>query len=238
MKNYLSLSDLILPWRSATCPNPPRPPYAMHCCSPTSRCARTALGHRGGNPPAEPLVATADNYDRLGYSPDDVTRDSRYSRHVSPTALLRASLRPGSGLLDSLRERTGPLRPAARTAGLVYRRDAIDRTHVGAPHQADLWRIKARGLLGPPTCNHDGGRRGGGPPRGAASGRAGRSTPATHSYTDTGWHSTCSSPSRTAAGNGWNWPNAALSLRRSSAAPDLIRGAGPALPWGWDWTGH
>jgi phenylalanyl-tRNA synthetase alpha chain len=25
--------------------------------------------------------------------------------------------------------------------GLVYRRDVIDRLHVGAPHQADLWRI-------------------------------------------------------------------------------------------------
>ena len=32
--------------------------------------------------------------------------------------------------------------------GLVYRRDAVDRTHVGTPHQVDLWRLKARGLLG------------------------------------------------------------------------------------------
>ena len=28
--------------------------------------------------------------------------------------------------------------------GLVYRRDAIDRTHVGAFHQVDLWRIAER----------------------------------------------------------------------------------------------
>ena len=25
--------------------------------------------------------------------------------------------------------------------GLAYRRDGIDRTHVGEPHQVDLWRI-------------------------------------------------------------------------------------------------
>jgi phenylalanyl-tRNA synthetase alpha chain len=31
--------------------------------------------------------------------------------------------------------------------GLVYRRDVIDRLHVGEPHQLDLWRI-ARGMLG------------------------------------------------------------------------------------------
>ena len=31
-----------------------------------------------------PLVATADNYDRLGYSADDVTRDSRYSATSAP----------------------------------------------------------------------------------------------------------------------------------------------------------
>ena len=50
-------------------------------------------------------------------------------------------------VLDSLRGE----RPYDRLhvlPGLVYRRDAIDRTHVGAPHQVDLWRLRARGLLG------------------------------------------------------------------------------------------
>lgn len=36
-----------------------------------------------------PLVSVRDNYDRLGFSQHDVTRDSRYSRHVSPTVMLR-----------------------------------------------------------------------------------------------------------------------------------------------------
>src|SRR5690606_29352197 len=30
--------------------------------------------------------------------------------------------------------------------GLTYRRDAIDRLHVGEPHQLDLWRIARRSL--------------------------------------------------------------------------------------------
>ena len=97
-----------------------------------------------------PLVATADNYDRLGYSPDDITRDSRYSRHVSPTVMLRSHTSAGiPALLDPLRGELGRYDELQVLPGLVYRRDAVDRTHVGAPHQVDLWRLKARGLLGP-----------------------------------------------------------------------------------------
>lgn len=97
-----------------------------------------------------PLVATADNYDRLGYSADDVTRDSRYSRHVSPTVMLRSHASAGvPALLDTLRGELGHYDRLHVLPGLVYRRDAVDRAHVGAPHQVDLWRLKARGLLGP-----------------------------------------------------------------------------------------
>src|SRR6478672_812785 len=97
-----------------------------------------------------PLVATADNYDRLGYSGDDVTRDSLYSRHVSPTVMLRSHTSAGiPALLDTLRGETGHYDRLHVLPGLVYRRDAVDRTHVGTPHQVDLWRLKARGLLGP-----------------------------------------------------------------------------------------
>jgi phenylalanyl-tRNA synthetase alpha chain len=57
-----------------------------------------------------PLVATADNYDRLGYSADDVTRDSRYSRHVSPTVMLAQPYLRGHACLAGLApRRTGPL---------------------------------------------------------------------------------------------------------------------------------
>src|SRR4051812_29061667 len=36
-----------------------------------------------------PIVSIDDNYERLGFPPDAVTRDSRYSRYVSDTCLLR-----------------------------------------------------------------------------------------------------------------------------------------------------
>ena len=135
-----------------------------------------------------PLVATADNYDRLGYSPDDVTRDSRYSRHVSPTVMLRSHTSSGMpALLDSLRREMGPYDRLHALPGLVYRRDSIDRTHVGAPHQVDLWRLKARGLLGGAEMEQmmaavvDAVL-----PASQCPDVQWRATPATHSYTDTG----------------------------------------------------
>jgi len=88
-----------------------------------------------------PLVSVADNYDRLGFSPADVTRDQRYSRYVSPTVMLRSHT---SASIPSLLRSLDPealLDELWAISGLVYRRDSIDRTHVGTPHQVDLWRV-------------------------------------------------------------------------------------------------
>lgn len=95
---------------------------------------------------ASPLVSVTDNYDRLGFTPDAVSRDARYTRYVTARFLLRthtSAMIPG--LLRAL-----ALDPPADMLlicpGLVYRRDSIDRLHTGEPHQLDLWRIK-RGRL-------------------------------------------------------------------------------------------
>jgi phenylalanyl-tRNA synthetase alpha chain len=87
------------------------------------------------------IVPVADNYDRLGYSAEAVTRDARYSRYVDaghmlrshasamvPPALRRLADDPGDDVLLAC-------------PGIVYRRDAIDWQHTGTPHQLDLWRI-------------------------------------------------------------------------------------------------
>ncbi|WP_336582535.1 hypothetical protein [Nesterenkonia sp. PF2B19] len=37
-----------------------------------------------------PIVAVRENYDRLGYDSDDVTRARRYTRYISPTVMLRS----------------------------------------------------------------------------------------------------------------------------------------------------
>jgi phenylalanyl-tRNA synthetase alpha chain len=95
---------------------------------------------------ALPIVSARDNYDRLYYPPDAVTRDRRYSRWIARDVLLRtqtSALVPPA--LDAL-----ALDPAWTDVllvcpGLVYRRDVIDRHHVGEPHQIDLWRIRRGG---------------------------------------------------------------------------------------------
>jgi phenylalanyl-tRNA synthetase alpha chain len=98
---------------------------------------------------ANRVVPIADNYDALGYPPDGPARDSRYTRYVDAGRLLRSQT--SAAVPSALRE----LAPSAPddvlicAPGLVYRRDAIDRLHVGEPHQLDLWRITARPMQAP-----------------------------------------------------------------------------------------
>src|SRR5690606_6867826 len=89
-----------------------------------------------------PLVAVRENYDRLGYDPGDVTRARRYTRYVSPTVMLRSHT--SAELPTALEEYAGrdDVDELLVVPGLVYRRDVVDRTHVGEPHQVDLWRVR------------------------------------------------------------------------------------------------
>ncbi|HEX8865317.1 MAG TPA: hypothetical protein VF821_06620 [Lentzea sp.] len=84
-----------------------------------------------------PLVPVEHNYEHLGYPPDAITRDARYTRYVSETCMLRSHT-------------TAMIPPALKVAkpdvtlvcpGLVYRRDTVDRLHTGTPHQLDVWRV-------------------------------------------------------------------------------------------------
>lgn len=88
---------------------------------------------------ANPLVSVQDNYDALGYPKDGPARESRYSRYLSEGWMLRtqtSSLVPA--WLRSWHDKT-PRRLGLLSAGLVYRRDSIDRLHCGEPHQLDIW---------------------------------------------------------------------------------------------------
>jgi phenylalanyl-tRNA synthetase alpha chain len=92
-----------------------------------------------------PVVSLADNYDALHYPADGAARDARYTRYVSPTQVLRTQT---SALIPpTLRALSGAPPPEVLLVapGLVWRRDVIDRVHVGEPHQVDLWRIRTRG---------------------------------------------------------------------------------------------
>jgi phenylalanyl-tRNA synthetase alpha chain len=95
---------------------------------------------------APPLVAIGDNYDDLYYPSGGAARDARYTRYVSAGKLLRtqtSAMRPRALRMIAPAHYDDVL---LACPGLTYRRDAIDRLHVGEPHQLDLWRIK-RGVL-------------------------------------------------------------------------------------------
>jgi phenylalanyl-tRNA synthetase alpha chain len=92
------------------------------------------------------IVPVTDNYDRLGYPAEAITRDIRYTRYVDAETMLRSH---STAMIPPA------LRRLAREAGggvllvcpgIVYRRDAIDWQHTGTPHQVDLWLITRRAM--------------------------------------------------------------------------------------------
>jgi len=98
--------------------------------------------------PGPRIVTVADNYDRLRYSPDDVTRDRRYSHYLGDGRMLRSHTTARVPAL--LRQTDSDV--LLSVPGLCYRRDVIDRHHVGQPHQHDLWLIR---LAGPALTSED-----------------------------------------------------------------------------------
>ncbi|MEU5694977.1 hypothetical protein [Actinosynnema sp. NPDC020468] len=89
-----------------------------------------------------PDVSIDDNYTNLGYPPDSVTRNARYTRYTTPGRMLRshttAMIPPALRLLGVTDDWDDVL---LACVGAVYRRDQVDRVHSGTPHQLDLWRI-------------------------------------------------------------------------------------------------
>lgn len=134
--------------------------------------------HRGPR-----VVLIEDNYDRLYYPPDAASRDSRYSRYVDAHRMLRAHTTAHiPGLIERMAAEGSP-ELAVACPGICYRRDRIDRWHVGEPHQLDLWRVRAGGpALGEPDLLAMIGLVVGA----ALPGRRWRTVPSAHSYTHEG----------------------------------------------------
>jgi phenylalanyl-tRNA synthetase alpha chain len=93
---------------------------------------------RGGR-----IVPVADNYDRLNYPRDAITREARYTRYVDAGRMLRShsTAMVPPALRGLAADPSVPGDVLLVCPGIVYRRDAIDWQHTGAPHQLDLWRI-------------------------------------------------------------------------------------------------
>ena len=131
---------------------------------------------------ASPIVSVADNYDRLHYPRDGATRDARYTRYVNEDALLRTQTSAViPGLLRSLAH-DPPADVLLACPGLVYRRDTIDRSHTGEPHQIDLWRVRR----GPALSSADLSAMIELATRSVLPGHAWRCHPAEHPYTTNG----------------------------------------------------
>jgi len=98
---------------------------------------------------ASPIVTVAENYEVLGYPPDARAREARYTRYLDDGRLLRTHT---SAMIPQALRRVDGGSPGTELAvacpGLVYRRDVVDRLHVGEPHQLDLWRVRRDDLLG------------------------------------------------------------------------------------------
>jgi phenylalanyl-tRNA synthetase alpha chain len=101
--------------------------------------------------PGPRVVTVADNYDRLRYSPDAITRDRRYSRYIGDGRMLRSHTTAHiPALLSHWNSAAADV--LLSVPGICYRRDVIDRRHVGEPHQVDLWRVRRDG---PPLSSDD-----------------------------------------------------------------------------------
>ena len=92
------------------------------------------------------VVPVADNYDRLGYPAEAITRETRYTRYVDAQRMLRSH--SSAMIPPALRRLAGQHGDDVLLVcpGIVYRRDAIDWQHTGTPHQLDLWRITRQAM--------------------------------------------------------------------------------------------
>ncbi|HEY3765331.1 MAG TPA: hypothetical protein VGL44_09255, partial [Gaiellales bacterium] len=92
---------------------------------------------------SSPIVTVAENYELLGYPADAPTREARYTRYLDDRRLLRSHTT--AMIPQALRSLVAPAAAAEAVVacpGLVYRRDVVDRLHVGEPHQLDVWRVR------------------------------------------------------------------------------------------------
>jgi phenylalanyl-tRNA synthetase alpha chain len=105
---------------------------------------RAAMARLWGGEPAvvrpSPVVRVADNYDRLHYPPDAAARSPRYARYIDAATMLRTHTTAAvPAWLDGLDR--GADDHTVMIPGMVWRRDCVDRRHVGEPHQLDIWRV-------------------------------------------------------------------------------------------------
>lgn len=92
---------------------------------------------------SQPVTTVENNYDALMIPQSSESRSQRYTRYLEDGKILRTHT---SGLMPKiLRQYAGE--HLLMHPGICYRRDVRDKTHVGEPHQMDIWLV-SRNILG------------------------------------------------------------------------------------------
>lgn len=95
----------------------------------------------------DPIVSVKENFDDLLFPEDNLGRSSHYTRYVSADKVLRTHT---SATIPNWLKKVmhdGVSDKIVVLPGMCYRRDVVDRTHCGEPHQMDIWRIKRSNLF-------------------------------------------------------------------------------------------
>jgi phenylalanyl-tRNA synthetase alpha chain len=90
------------------------------------------------------ITTVANNFDKLYFPQESLSRSPKYTRYLSDDKLLRThttAIMPE--LLSHLHGEQLIIHP-----GICYRRDVVDKRHVGEPHQMDVWWISKNQNLG------------------------------------------------------------------------------------------
>ncbi|MFH7027895.1 MAG: hypothetical protein ACHBN1_21485 [Heteroscytonema crispum UTEX LB 1556] len=90
------------------------------------------------------ITTVANNFDKLYFPKESLSRSPKYTRYLPDGKLLRThttAIMPE--LLPHLHGEQLIIHP-----GICYRRDVVDKRHVGEPHQMDVWWISENQNLG------------------------------------------------------------------------------------------
>jgi phenylalanyl-tRNA synthetase alpha chain len=91
------------------------------------------------------IVSIHENYYALGYSENEATLSSVYTRYIDESTLLRTQMSSTVvSLLDNYSKNNILQDTLWMCPGIVYRRDVRDRTHVAEPHQLDIWYLQQK----------------------------------------------------------------------------------------------
>lgn len=91
-----------------------------------------------------PISSVANDFDRLYFPMDSLSRSPVYTRYITETAMLRTHTTAMIPNILAEMKKNGLSDYAVLCPGICYRRDVVDKRHTGEPHQMDIWRIRKR----------------------------------------------------------------------------------------------